>query len=380
MTEKIFLLSAARELTELGEQPVLSEATLQELLAAHPALLGTASDEGEQRRWLLVSREVGVPDQLDGSSRWSLDHLFLDEYGVPTLIEVKRIADLRIRREVVGQMLDYAANAVAYWPVERVRAEFEARCASTGVDPADELQRAFGDVFAGVDAFWQLVKTNLLAGRIRMVFLADRIPRELRRIVEFLNQQMDPAEVLAVELRQYVADGTTTIIPTVIGQTAEAAQRKGTGSASSIRWTEASFFEALGRNDASVVPVARAIFEWGVRNGARLWWGEGKTQGSFFPVIDANGRSYQIVGIWTGGTLEVQFQWLARKPEFEEATTRAAMVAQLNAIVPNAVPADAITRRPSIPLAAFKDPNDLSALLHFLDGTVALIRKSTQGE
>jgi len=32
---------------------------------------------------------------------------------------------------------------------------------------------------------------------IRMLFVADRIPAELRRIVEFLNEQMDPAEVLA---------------------------------------------------------------------------------------------------------------------------------------------------------------------------------------
>ena len=28
----------------------------------------------------------------------------------PTLVEVKRSSDTRIRREVVGQMLDYAAN------------------------------------------------------------------------------------------------------------------------------------------------------------------------------------------------------------------------------------------------------------------------------
>jgi hypothetical protein len=37
---------------------------------------------------------------------------------VPTLVEVKRSDDTRIRREVVGQMLDYAANGVVYWPGE----------------------------------------------------------------------------------------------------------------------------------------------------------------------------------------------------------------------------------------------------------------------
>ena len=37
---------------------------------------------------------------------------------------------------------------------------------------------------------------------IALSFVADEIPSELRRIVEFLNQQMDPAEVLAVEIKQ----------------------------------------------------------------------------------------------------------------------------------------------------------------------------------
>jgi hypothetical protein len=36
------------------------------------------------------------------------------------------------------------------------------------------------------------------------VFVADEIPVELRRIVEFINGQMDPAELLAVEIKQYV--------------------------------------------------------------------------------------------------------------------------------------------------------------------------------
>ena len=41
-------------------------------------------------------------------------------------MEVKRSGDTRIRREGVGQMLDYAANAGVYWPVEEIKAKFEA--------------------------------------------------------------------------------------------------------------------------------------------------------------------------------------------------------------------------------------------------------------
>jgi hypothetical protein len=41
-------------------------------------------------------------------------------------VEVKRSTDTRLRREVVGQMLDYAANAVVYSPVEHLIEHFRA--------------------------------------------------------------------------------------------------------------------------------------------------------------------------------------------------------------------------------------------------------------
>ena len=40
-------------------------------------------------------------------------------------------------------------------------------------------------------------------------------------MVEFLNKQMDPAEILAVEVKQYVSDGLKTVVPRLMGQTAE---------------------------------------------------------------------------------------------------------------------------------------------------------------
>jgi hypothetical protein len=72
-----------------------------------------------------------------------------------------------------------------------------------------------------------------------MLFVADRIPAELRRIVEFLNEQMDPAEMLALELQQFSGEGLKTIVPTVFGQTEDAQQRKSVGA--SNKWTIAGF-------------------------------------------------------------------------------------------------------------------------------------------
>lgn len=98
-------------------------------------------------------------------------------------------------------MLDYAANGVAYWPIEQIVSARKATAEQAGEDPEASLA-GFLD---GTDpeASWRQVEANLRSGRIRMVFAADAIPKELRRIVEFLNEQMKPAEVLALEVEQY---------------------------------------------------------------------------------------------------------------------------------------------------------------------------------
>src|SRR3712207_9290538 len=96
-----------------------------------------------------------------------------------------------------------------------------------------------------------------------MVFVADEIPSELQRIVEFLNQQMDPAEVLAVEIKQYVGQGLKTLVPRVIGQTAEAQQRKTVATGLRRKWDEQQFMDELAtRRGTADVEAARPILEW----------------------------------------------------------------------------------------------------------------------
>ena len=165
-----------------------SEDQLQALLEESPELLlGETAESDSPTRYLLVRREAGVPGAEGDPDQWFLDHVFLDGGGVPTLVEVKRSTDTRIRREVVGQMLDYAANILAHWPPERMRVEFELRCERAGIDPVGEVSDVSG---AEYEDYWTRVKTNLAAKRLRLVFVADHIPPTLQTIVEFLNEQM----------------------------------------------------------------------------------------------------------------------------------------------------------------------------------------------
>src|SRR5204862_333114 len=215
-----------------------------ELLATHPDLLaGEQIDSDNPRRWLLVTREMGVPGEVDGTGRWSLDHLFLDQDAIPTLVEVKRSSDTRIRREVVGQMLDYAANASTYWDAGRLRSSFETRF-DNNAEAADAELSSFIEDDLEPEAFWETVAANLKERRLRLVFVADRIPPELRSIVEFLNEQLQLTEVIAVEIKQYVEPNgeRINIVPRVIGKTEMARRVKSTAPGRRPRATEQQFY------------------------------------------------------------------------------------------------------------------------------------------
>jgi hypothetical protein len=317
----------------------------------------------EPRRWLLISREAGIPDSEGGRARWSLDHLFIDQDSIPTLVEVKRSSDTRLRREVVGQMLDYAANVAAYWPAAQLRQVFEDRSRAEGASADEEVLRLLGgppdpdaDPTLLVDEFWQLAAANLAARRIRLVFVADVIPPELQRIVEFLNENLVRAEVLAVEVKQYVGEGRQTLVPRVIGRTAAAEDVKQThsGSRRVVRtWTEDEFLEATaasGGPDAE--RLVRACLAWNRRHGAEPLFGKGRYGPLYFQAPVAPGVFAKIANINAQGYTMVNYDTLARFPPFDRAEKRVELNRLLDFIPGVEIPERAATeaRWPGIEL------------------------------
>lgn len=122
----VFLLKGEDSLEPMEPAEFAAEADFRRLLARFPELLvGDQVDPQNPRRWILIRREQPVATGEIGPSQWSVDRVFLDQDSVPKLVEIKRQTDSRIRREVVRQKLDYAANCATYWSVETLRGSFE---------------------------------------------------------------------------------------------------------------------------------------------------------------------------------------------------------------------------------------------------------------
>ena len=374
MNPGIFLIQGNEELVEMNEQEYDSEKMLQTWLAKYPELLvGNQIDSKEPRRFLLIQQECGVPGTDSGSDRWKIDHLFLDQEAIPTMVEIKRSSDTRVRREVVGQMLDYAANATKYWPVSKMREAFMAHCGQAGIDAEQELAQFLVDEI-DVEEFWQTAEANLRERRLRLVFVADRIPSELQSIVEFLNEQMDHTEVLAIEIKHYVSDHKVRgLVPRVIGQTAKAREVKSFRTRTDI--TEEEFFEVLEARSAKEARVAHRILDWSHELFTSIEW---QTK-SFVPKLDYGGdfthNPITVFGVGKIPRVGVKFRRMKYRNGFSDKQLRE-LLRRLNEIPGVSLKQNALQGHPMIPLAILAKDESLERFLAIIEWTVDQVKRN----
>ncbi|TAD79572.1 MAG: hypothetical protein EA001_03710 [Oscillatoriales cyanobacterium] len=310
MSSGIYLVRNDGRLVEMTEQPYGSVTLIQELLENHPNLLaGDRSLMARDQDWLAIVRQGTNSFDDDRADRWSLDRIFLDRQGVPTVVEVFCNQDEAGPQSqgLIGQAIEYAANLSQYWPIEAMLAQFEASCRANDRDPDQAIEEFLGHDESEEERFWQQVKTHLQAGRIRIVVVSDALSPELVRTVEFLNAQMDPAEVQAIELRQYVSDeGFCTLVPRSIGRMADS--KNASPALDRRRWDEESFFqEFTTRQGEDEAAIAHHIYEWcSDRTDVEVYWRTGDAYGGFVAMCDfGRGESHELFKVGIDGGLEI---------------------------------------------------------------------------
>jgi hypothetical protein len=367
------------DLVELKETLFAKEVDLQDFLSKHPALLaGDQMNPTDPRRFVLITAEAGVAIKEAGSDYFSLDHLFIDQDGIPTLVEVKRSTDTRGRREVVGQLLEYAANACAYWNVEKLRDTFERRCAAAYLSPGDELAKLRTAPDIDPEAIWEKVAQNLKQERLRLVFLSDKFSPETQRIIEFLNRQMESSEAFAVEVPQYTGGGLRTLVPRVLNPSVLQADRRAIAAGRGEAWTAERFYDDLSsRCGPEAVQVFRTIRDWA--EGQPLlttYFGRGKSDGSI-TVAHADDNTV-IVTLWTYGRVEIDFEYLIKSQQFKPDVKRQELRERLMSGSTLDIPEARIDKRPSIQWSDLTDAKNIKALLASVEW-VAQELVSTEG-
>lgn len=312
---------------------------LQEILFQnHDLLPGNQIRPEDPRRWLLIRREMPVEDPATGSTRWSIDFFFVDQDGIPTFVECKRFNDTRSRREIVGQMLEYAANGHFYWDKENLRMH----ASGDNRDLEEAIRSLRPEDPASEDEFLEMIELNLREGQVRLIFFLEEAPWELRSIADFLNRQMERSEVLIVEAKQYELDGRRIIQPSLFGYTEEArrVKRRVTEVSGARRnWDKTSFLaDASAKLDPSEVREIERIHSMVLNQNLQVRWGTGKHVGSMQVVLPGV-SSRSVISIYSDGRLYLNAGWFAGSEQGDRL--RVDLIRQSEKILASSIAADA---------------------------------------
>lgn len=301
----IYQIKENGQLAEMKAQPCDSAHSLQQLLGHNSSLLaGEQIDPFDPRRWLSIATQLPVPSAVYDEERGVVDHLFVDQDAMPTLVQVVSSDSNNFWGLPIAKLLDYAAHGVSYWSISYLQDHFISYWRDQGRE-AESVLQDFLESALGADLafdpdgqlFWQQLQENLSQGKIRLVLISDRIPPPLQQLVEFLNQQMDHAEVLAVEINQYASDNGKIIIPKLIGIT-PSSEKKSISPRPGSQWDEVAFCQELRAREATdSLVVAQRLLEWAKARKLHLHWGKGRIDGSFSIVLKQEMGTYAVLTV-----------------------------------------------------------------------------------
>ena len=270
-----------------GIQGECLEASLQSLIEKNPEVIpGSQIEPGVDAppTFLTLGKEISIQGQ-------ALDLLLVDQRGILTLVECKLMENTQARREVVGQIMDYAANAADVWGGGRLR---EAASRYWGENTDDVVSEFAGDEL-DADGFWAQAEENLEEGRMRLIIAADRLRPEARRIIEFLNTNLQKGELLGLEISCYGdSEASLILVPRIVGQTQTTATISGRRQSRVWRYPDLrEYYESL---NPQLGGRLLSLLDWANQTGVLM---EVKADN---PIFGINGRhGSRILTVWARG-------------------------------------------------------------------------------
>lgn len=194
-----------------------AEDWLQRLLFEHPGLLPVDELEPAFGPLLPLAREVQT-------GRGPVDLLLVSPEGNLTLVETKLWRNPEARRQVVGQIIDYA-NAMSCWSYDQLASAVRsAQGTAAGTDPVLEAARGFNEDLDEA-GFIDSVSRNLARGRFLLLIVGDGIQEGVEELAGFLSRTPQLGFTLSlVELAVFRAgeeEGSVYVHPRVVARTRE---------------------------------------------------------------------------------------------------------------------------------------------------------------
>jgi len=284
------------------EEGFASEGELQTFLKEHADLMPLDAIELGTPPLLCIGWEVGV-------ASGSQDILYVDQNGLLTIVETKLRKNPEARREVVGQILEYAAQMSAWTAadVERQAARFYADPNSPESYRDSTLEKALYGFAPGLsyEEFLQQLQTNIERGHFRLIIAIDEPPDPLLITVEFVNRFSEHFEMYLIQLKRFrdIAKDQNIFVPALFGRVPKAERSRGQARP----WNAESFLRQASEQAPEALAVLRRLVEFAEKEGS-VRWGRGARVATLklaFAAPDGN----EITAFWlmANGKIELTF-------------------------------------------------------------------------
>lgn len=189
----------------------LDEASIQEIVQANPDCLPIKEIDPLFLGPIPICTELGTP-------AGPIDNFMVTASGLPILVECKLWKNPQSRREVVGQILDYAKE-LSRWSSADLQREVSKRLRKSG-NVMLELVRAAGNDVDEAE-FNDSLTLNLRRGRFLLLIIGDGIREGVETIAEYLQAHAGLHFTLGlVEMGIYaMPNGGKLIIPRILART-----------------------------------------------------------------------------------------------------------------------------------------------------------------
>jgi hypothetical protein len=337
-------------------EKMFDEKWLQDLLMTHPDLLPTGEIESVFAPLTFIGREVPV-------TGGRIDLLFLSPYGYPVIVETKLWRNPESRREVVGQVLDFAF-ALSKWDYEQLDEQINHLAHGAGGTKTTirSLMKKQLEKFAvDYSEFRENVEKNLSLGRFLVAVVGDKIRSSSRDIFEGLNRYPGLGlELAMIELECFGLERKKTwpllIVPRIAKKTeiiersvvevtikeekkpdVSVTQEKAvdeTGKRKKIFLTEAGFWEKLKKNAPQSYDLVKKLVE-DYRSKSLIEISPGTNGLRFKKVLSDYDRAVGLFFIVTDSSINVRPQGI--KLQFESIGLRPGIIDEFGERMKNAL-------------------------------------------
>lgn len=288
-------------------EKLFQEEWLQKLIFENPQILPVDNLEIGFTPLIPLGREIST-------SVGFIDNLFISPDGYLTIVETKLWRNPEAKREVVGQIIDYAKD-LTNWTFDKLNSEVKNRnIENKGIIEAIQEFEELDEEYEA--KLIDNIKRNLKRGRFLLLIVGDGIRESVEDMVDYLSNSAQLLFTLGlVELQVYkaITDESYIVVPNLITRTKEItraiikienstnslvkvesdfSETKNSNTNTRTTITEVDFFDELENNtDSETAVFAKQILEQAIKSGYHIDWNSGSFS---IKILDPNGSGQKI--------------------------------------------------------------------------------------